>query len=39
MQLSLSGTNPEHVTSHALKELILEHKMVMIFLPAISTDY
>jgi hypothetical protein len=26
MQLSLSSTDPGHVTSHALKELILKHK-------------
>jgi hypothetical protein len=28
MQLSLSSVDPGHVTSHALKELILKHKEI-----------
>jgi hypothetical protein len=37
MQLSLSRTtDPGHVTSHALKELILKHKVVIIYLHAIT---
>jgi hypothetical protein len=30
---------PGHVTSHALKELILRHEVVFIYIDAISTEY
>jgi hypothetical protein len=39
MQLSLSIAVPGHVTSHALKELILKYKVVIIYLNAIFTEY
>jgi hypothetical protein len=39
MQLSLSSADPGHVTSQAIKELILKHKIVIIYLHVISTEH
>jgi hypothetical protein len=38
-QLLLSKADTGHATSHALKEFILKHKVVIFYLYAISTDY
>jgi hypothetical protein len=36
---SLFSTDPEHVTCHALNDLILKQKVVQIYLLLISTYY